>query len=140
MRGAIDLFVEQGVFPGVNFRVVRQLPVRIQHRLQHVEFRGVGETRTHRRCRAFEALAHIVEFSHRAQIMLRHRQTAAGRMDQHAVGLQAAHRLANRRAADFQPGAKLEFENALTGFELAFLDRIADRPIGMLGQPAGGAR
>ncbi len=61
-------------------------------------------------------------------------------MNQHAVGLQAAHRLANRRAADLEPGAKLQFENALTGFELAFLDRVADRPIGMLGQPAGGPR
>ena len=138
MRGTVDLLVEERVFAGVDFWVIGQLPMRIQHRLQHVDFGRVGETRGKRRCRSFKALAHIIEFGHRAQIMLRDRQTTARRVDQHAVGLQTPHRLADRRAADLEPGTEFEFENALTGFELAFLDRVADRPIGMLGQPAGG--
>ena len=114
--------------------------MQIQHRLQHVNFGRVGKACSQCRGSPFKPLAHIVEFGHRAQIVLRDRQSAARRMNQHAVGLQAAHRLANRCPADLEPGAQLQFENPLAGFELAFLDRIADGPIGMLGEPAGGPR
>jgi hypothetical protein len=51
--------------------------------------------------------------------------------------LQTAQRLANRRTAHLEPAAEFKLQDALTGFELAFLDRVADRPIGMLGEPAG---
>jgi hypothetical protein len=135
--GAIDMLVEDGVFPGVNPRIVRQLTVQIQHRLEHVDFCRVGESGGECRCCPFQTLTHIVELGDRSQIVLRNRKAATRRVDQHAVGLQATQRLANRRAADLEPGAQLEFENALAGLELAFLDRIANGPIGMLGQPAG---
>ncbi len=43
--GAVDLLVEEGVFPRMNFRIVGQLTMRIHHRLQHVDFGRVGEAR-----------------------------------------------------------------------------------------------
>jgi hypothetical protein len=102
-----------------------------------VDFGRIRKTRGERRRRAFEAFTDIVEFGHCAQIVLRDRKPAAGRVDHHAVRLQAAQRLANRRTAHLEPGAEFKLQDALTGFELAFLDRVADRPIGMLGEPAG---
>jgi hypothetical protein len=134
--GAVDLLVEERIFPRVDLGIVGQLTMRIQH----VDFGRIGKARRHPGRGTFEAFAHIIKFGDRAQVVLRDRKPATRRMDQHAVGLQTAHRFSDRGAADLEPGAELEFENALTGFEPAFLDRVAEGTIGLLGQPSGSPR
>lgn len=136
MGCAVDVFMKDCIFARVDFRIVRQLGVQFQHCLEHVDFGGIGKPRGQRRCRALQSLAHIIELGHRAQIVLRHLKTAAGRMNQHAVGLQSTHRFANGRAADLEPGAQFKFWNALASLELPFLDGVPDCPIGLLGKTA----
>ena len=134
MSGVIDALMEERIFARMDFWIVRQLTMQIQHRLQHANFGGIGAACGQRSRGALQALAHIVELSHRTQVMLRHHQTSARRMNQHAIRLQSAHRFANWSAADLQPRAKFQLRNALAGLELTFLDRIADGAVGPLGQ------
>ena len=62
VRSAVEMLVEDRLFPSMDFRVVGQLTMRIQHGLHHVDLGRVGEARTKRGRSTFEALAQIVKF------------------------------------------------------------------------------
>ena len=137
---AVDVLVKDRVYPGMRQRVVGELALLVQRGLQDADFgrirapggKGGGGT--------LQSFAHIIQFSHCTQVVLRHGQAAAGRVLQHPIRLQTPQRLADRGAADLQPGGQFEFRHALTGAKPAVLDGVADGAIGLLSQPAGAAR
>lgn len=139
MGGPVELLVENRVFPCVHFGIVRKLAMSLDHRLKDMDFGRICVAG--RQCcgSALQAFPNVVELGHGPQVMLRHGQSTALRMHQHPIRLQPPQRLANRGSADLQPGAEIQFGHPLPRLQNAFLYRVAQRLIRLLGKPSWGS-